>query len=76
MRTLPILKPAGAEVNRWRREQLVLSGFSLPLATRVARDSRYDLHRLIQLVEQGCPPELAARILAPLGDSLEPREAA
>jgi len=76
VRTLPILKPAGAEVNRWRREQLVLSGFSLPLATRVARDSRYDLHRLIQLVEQGCPPELAARILAPLGDSLEPREAA
>lgn len=72
MRTVSSLKPADAEVNRWRREQLVLSGFSLPLAARVARDPGYDLHRLIQLVEQGCPPELAVRILAPL----EPEEAA
>jgi hypothetical protein len=66
------LKPADAQVNRWRREQLVLTGFSLPLAARVARDPGYDLHRLIQLVEQGCPPELAVRIVAPL----EPKEAA
>ena len=72
MRTLSTLEPAGAEVNRWRREQLVLSGLSLPLAARVARDPRYDLHRLIELVEQGCPPELAVRILGPL----EPREVA
>jgi hypothetical protein len=72
VRTLSILEPAGAEVNRWRREQLVLSGFSLPLAARVARDSRYDLHRLIELVERGCPAELAVRILGPI----EPREVA
>jgi hypothetical protein len=76
VRTVSSLKPADAEVNRWRREQLVLSGFSLPLAARVAGDPGYDLHRLIQLVEQGCPPELAVRILAPLGESLEPKEAA
>jgi hypothetical protein len=25
-----------------------------------------DLHELIELVERGCPPALAARILAPL----------
>ena len=72
MRTLSSLEPVGAEVNRWRREQLVLSGFSLPLAARVSGDPRYDLHRLIELVERGCPPDLAVRILAPLG----PREAA
>ena len=72
MRTLSPLEPAGAEVNRWRREQLVLSGFSRPVADRIARDARYDLHRLIELVEQDCPPDLAVRILAPL----EPREAA
>ena len=29
----------------------------------------YDLHALIELVEQSCPPELAARILAPLEES-------
>jgi hypothetical protein len=76
VKTLASLQPAGAEVNRWRREQLVLSGFPPPLAARVAQDARYDLHRLIELVEQGCSPELAVRILAPLGEQLEPREAA
>ena len=51
----------------WRREQLVRSGFGLPLAARLARDGRYDLHGLIELVENGCPPPLAVRILAPDG---------
>ena len=50
----------------WRREQLVESGFSAPLAARLAKDPRYDLHSLIELVERGCPVELALRILAPL----------
>jgi hypothetical protein len=54
------------EVVRWRREQLAETGFSLPLAAQVANNARYDLHALIELVERGCPPELAARILAPL----------
>ena len=54
------------EVVRWRREQLAETGFSPPLAAEVANDARYDLHALIELVELGCPPELAARILAPL----------
>ena len=54
------------EVVSWRRGQLALAGFSLPLAARVAEDPRYDLHALIELVERGCPPELAVRILAPL----------
>jgi hypothetical protein len=54
------------DVVRWRREQLVASGFSLPLATRVAQDSRFDLHAVIELLERGCVPELAVRILAPV----------
>ena len=54
------------EVVSWRRDQLVHSGFTLPLAVRLAEDPRYDLHALIELVERGCPPELAVRILAPL----------
>ena len=53
------------EVGRWRREQLVSSGFPLPLAARLAKDGRYDLHALIELTERGCPPELAMRILSP-----------
>jgi hypothetical protein len=56
----------GREVIDWRREQLTSSGFPLPLAATIARDTGYDLHALIELVERGCPHELATRILAPL----------
>ena len=52
----------------WRRAQLVDAGFPAALAGRLARDDRYDLHRLIELAERGCPPGLAVRILAPLDD--------
>jgi hypothetical protein len=54
------------EVCVWRRSQLLRSGFPESLADRAARDGRYDLHRLIELADNGCPPELAVRILAPL----------
>jgi len=50
----------------WRRKQLEQAGVSPLLATRVAHDGRYDLHRLLELLEHGCSPELAVRILAPL----------
>jgi hypothetical protein len=52
----------------WRREQLLASGFPFPLAAQLAKDSSYDLHALIELVERGCLPALAVRILAPLDD--------
>ena len=52
----------------WRRDQLTHAGFPLPLADRLARDGRFDLHALIELVERGCPPELAVRIAAPFDD--------
>jgi hypothetical protein len=54
------------DVFAWRRSQLVRSGFPQRLAARAAHDGHYDLHRLIELVERGCPPALALRILAPL----------
>lgn len=54
------------EVVRWRCEQLVESGFAAPLASTVAKNAHYDLHALIELVERGCQPDLAVRILAPV----------
>jgi hypothetical protein len=54
------------EVVRWRCDQLVASGFAEPLAARVAENAHYDLHALIELVERGCQPEFAVRILAPV----------
>ncbi|HEY7075759.1 MAG TPA: hypothetical protein VH418_10330 [Solirubrobacteraceae bacterium] len=52
----------------WRAEHLRAAGFDDVLARRLALDRRYDLHALIELVERGCPPKLAARILAPLDE--------
>jgi hypothetical protein len=60
---------SASEVLGWRREQLVASGFAFKSAARLAKDVRYDLHALIELVDRGCPPELAARILAPLEEA-------
>jgi hypothetical protein len=55
-------------VVSWRRRQLVEAGFPDRLARRLADDPSYDLHALIELIERGCPPALAVRILAPLDE--------
>jgi len=65
MRTETAGTREGRRVAHWRRAQLAESGFPGALAARVADDSRYDLHALIELVERDCNPELAVRILAP-----------
>ena len=65
MRLEQLSEPAGSEIVSWRRIQLVNAGFPRALAAEVAHDAAYDLHLLIELVERGCPPELAVRILAP-----------
>jgi hypothetical protein len=57
------------EVEQWRRERLSEAGFDPALASELASDRRIDLHAVLGLIDRGCPPELAARILAPL----EPR---
>jgi hypothetical protein len=54
------------DVASWRRDRLADTGFPRDLAAVLADDRRYDLHALIEVVERGCPPELAVRILAPL----------
>jgi len=56
----------------WRTGRLVDAGFPRGLALRLARDTRYDLHALIELVERGCPPSLAGRIVAPLDEPPPP----
>jgi hypothetical protein len=62
------MRPSPVE---WRFGRLVDTGFPRGLAARLARDTRYDLHSLIELVERGCAPALAARILAPLDDEAQ-----
>ena len=53
-------------VVAWRARRLREAGLSPMLAEKLAVDGAYDIHALLELVDRGCPPELAVRILAPL----------
>lgn len=53
-------------VVAWRTERLSEAGLPKELARRVAADCAYDLHAVLEIVDRGCPAELALRILAPL----------
>jgi hypothetical protein len=57
----------------WRVQRLRAAGCSAQLAQAVARDGRYDLHELLELIDRGCSAALAARILAPLEDGEQSR---
>jgi hypothetical protein len=56
------------QVVAWRRRRLLDAGFGYDLADQLAGDFRVDLHALLELVDRGCPPALAARILSPVDD--------
>jgi hypothetical protein len=49
-------------VLAWRVSRLVRAGYSDDGAAALA-SSAVDLHSAVELVERGCPPELALRIL-------------
>ena len=50
----------------WRERRLELAGVPTALAQQVARTAEIDLHELLELLDRGCPPDLAVRILAPI----------
>jgi hypothetical protein len=56
------------ELVTWRRQYLVGVGVDPQLAATVAADLRWDLNALLSLLERGCPPHLAARILDPVDE--------
>jgi hypothetical protein len=55
-----------ADVLAWRSHVLRQAGCEAGLAWELAADGGIDLHDLLNLIDRGCPPHLAARILAPL----------
>jgi hypothetical protein len=58
-------KPRGAAweaVEAWRLHVLLQAGYPLKVAERLAR-SDADLHRAVQMFNQGCAPSMAERIL-------------
>lgn len=60
--------PVDREVFAWRLDRLRDAGVDPELSKLLAGDRRWDLHAVLELVDRGCPPALAARILAPLDD--------
>lgn len=57
---------ANTGVVAWRERRLEEVGFDKPTAFRLACDCGLDLHDQLALVDAGCPPHLAVRILAPI----------
>jgi len=64
----PRREPA-SDVEVWRLRRLVEAGFALPLALRLAVTPGVDLHALLAMVDRGCRPDLAARILSPIDEA-------
>jgi hypothetical protein len=50
-------------VERWRTAELMRVGFAGDDAVALAARTDVDLHQAIEIVQRGCPPELAVRIL-------------
>jgi hypothetical protein len=50
-------------VESWRAEQLELAGFGAAAAAELAARQDVDLHGAIELLRDGCPAELALKIL-------------
>lgn len=50
------------KVEGWRLHVLMEAGYPVELAERVAA-SDVDLHHAVELLDQGCSPDVAARIL-------------
>ncbi|MCY4085532.1 MAG: hypothetical protein OXG37_01245 [Actinomycetia bacterium] len=51
-----------SKVESWRLHVLVEAGYPLELAESLA-GTEVDLHEAVDLVEGGCSPEVASRIL-------------
>jgi hypothetical protein len=58
-----IIETETERVERWRTAELMRVGFAGDDAVALAARAEVDLHQAIELVQRGCPPELAVRIL-------------
>jgi hypothetical protein len=61
--THDIIETELERVERWRTAELMRVGFAGDDAVALAARLEVDLHEAIELVQRGCPPELAFRIL-------------
>ena len=50
-------------IERWRSDELERAGYDPRSAAELARRHDVDLHRAVDLLKGGCPPDLALKIL-------------
>jgi hypothetical protein len=50
-------------IERWRCDELERAGYDRGSAAQLARRSDVDLHMAVKLIQRGCSPELALKIL-------------
>ncbi len=50
-------------VSRWRAEELERAGYELSAAAVLAASSGVDLHFAVELLDRGCPQDVAMQIL-------------
>jgi hypothetical protein len=60
---LPIEETEADRVVRWRAQELERAGFDPAAAAELAARNDVDLHRAIELLDAGCPADLALQIL-------------
>ncbi|HXV02361.1 MAG TPA: hypothetical protein VFP24_02200 [Gaiellaceae bacterium] len=51
------------QIELWRTEELERAGYSHRAAGRLAARQDIDLHLAVRLLERGCTPDLALKIL-------------
>jgi len=60
---LQLIDTESEKVHRWRVEALERAGYDPTTAAVLAIRTDVDLHEAVSLLERGCAPELALRIL-------------
>lgn len=50
-------------IERWRRQELERAGYPADAAAEIAGRLDVDLHQAVQLLQRGCPADIATRIL-------------
>jgi hypothetical protein len=61
---IEVVETETERVERWRTRELMRVGFPGDDAVALAARFDVDLHQAIELVQRGCPPDLAIRILS------------
>jgi hypothetical protein len=56
-------EPEIERIERWRADELARAGYDRDAAEALAARHDIDLHWAAELLQRGCPPEIALRIL-------------